>query len=709
MTFSANRPTTTLAILLGLLSLAVPAAANDLYVVDKDLDAIVKFDGATGDLRGTFGSAGGGSANPYGLACASNGNLLVTREGLNDVVEIDNATGALLGVFADTNMSTPEGLTIGPNGNLFVANNGKVVEFDGTTGAFVKNFAEGLPGPLFSLAFGPNGNLFVALGRGARELKGDTGEFVQDLLVPSGGARGLTFGPTGTLFVSFVGTNVVVEFDVISGVPIQTLGGLNAPHGITFGPNGNLFVSNPGTDQILEFDPVAGAFVPFATAGLSIPLELMFGTSSGPCALPPAAEPFSFTSPPSGSQFIPGAPVTVSWTGGAPHWDVSVLLVQASPSFVVITSVASVPNSQGTVQWTLPETLGCGAGYKYQFYVQNAGPTTWTYGPAFDLPCPDPFSFISPPPGSQFIPGQPVTISWTGGAPHWDVSVLLVQTSPGFVVITSVASVPNSQGTVQWTLPETLGCGAGYKYQFYVQNAGPTTWTYGPAFDLPCPDPFSFTSPPPGSRFIPRQPVTISWTGGAPHWDVSVKLIQAAPNFVVITGVASVPNSQGSVDWTLPETLACGAGYRYQFYVENAGPTTWAYGPPFDFPCADRVIFTKVADTETPAPGQAASFTDLSMPSLDGVNVTFTGESTALDGTRIQGVYSSQECLYGENTACETGLVARADTATPQANGIQLRQIVRSPYSVDASTDDGHFLVLFFNYLFFNYLDGSPE
>ena len=264
------------------------AEADSLYVVDNSTDSVLKFRRSHRSLDRYIwlGRRGG---RPYGLTCAPNGNLLVTREENDEVVEFDNATGALVRIFAGTALNNPTGLALGPNGNLFVANrdSSNVVEFHGTTGAFVRIFASGLPGAPFSIAFGPNGNLFVTLGFGggqAVELDGATGAVVRNFY-HIWRPRGLTFGPSGNLFVSSLYTNTVAEFDITSGALVRTLsGGLTHPHGLTFGPNGNLFVADYNPPRVSEFDGASGGVIgPFVTSGPTNPIELMFGPSSGPC------------------------------------------------------------------------------------------------------------------------------------------------------------------------------------------------------------------------------------------------------------------------------------------------------------------------------------------------------------------------------------------------------------------------------------------
>src|SRR5712691_6293883 len=96
-------------------------------------------------------------------------DLFVSSEITHSVLQYNGTTGAFVTAFVPSGsggLVGPQGLTFGPNGNLFVCNlagaNSGVLEYDGTTGAFVRAFVPfgsgGLRNPL-NLTFGPNGNL----------------------------------------------------------------------------------------------------------------------------------------------------------------------------------------------------------------------------------------------------------------------------------------------------------------------------------------------------------------------------------------------------------------------------------------------------------------------------------------------------------------------------------------------------------------------
>ncbi|HEY3246481.1 MAG TPA: hypothetical protein VGM03_24305, partial [Phycisphaerae bacterium] len=230
-------------------------ANGNLFVPSYANSRLIQYDGATGALMGTFVAAGsGGLANPFGQAwapsgnvllssqpapftsdCVSqyngttgaplgnfvclattpccgainlafrpNGNVLVSHLLQNEVREYTYPGGALVRIYSGGGLSGPEGVTIGPNGNLFVcsASNDRVIQFNTTTGAVIGDFVSAGSGGLdvpIDLAFGSNGNLFVssALTNSVLQYNGTTGAFVGAFVTP--GSGGLN-GPSGIVF-----------------------------------------------------------------------------------------------------------------------------------------------------------------------------------------------------------------------------------------------------------------------------------------------------------------------------------------------------------------------------------------------------------------------------------------------------------------------------------------------------------------------------
>jgi hypothetical protein len=125
-------------------------------------------------------------------------------------------------------LSSPGGITLGPDGNVYVAdNNGAVLRYNAATGAYISTFVS----------------------QGSGGLSGLSGNC-------------LAFGPDGNLYVSSANTNQVLEYNGSTGAFIKTFiaagsGGLTDPRGLTFGPDGNLYVTsfnvNSGANGIMRY------------------------------------------------------------------------------------------------------------------------------------------------------------------------------------------------------------------------------------------------------------------------------------------------------------------------------------------------------------------------------------------------------------------------------------------------------------------------
>jgi hypothetical protein len=115
--------------------------------------------------------------------------------------------------------------------------------------------------------------------------------------------------------------------------------------------------------------------------------------------------------------------------------------------------------------------------------------------------------FTAPTNGAIFAPGQPVTISWTGGDPNWLIDISMISTELN-AVQSGEGPVPNT-GTATFTLSSTNGYGfptsCGHTYEFYIQNEPTTQWTYGSQFTIVCQIPVAIEIKP-GSSGAPINP-----------------------------------------------------------------------------------------------------------------------------------------------------------------------------------------------------------
>ena len=156
-------------IALSVLSVVASSAAPVLYSSNFGNNTVTAYDLATGTLIGTPVTAGLELSGLNGMRRDSAGDFIVTGQDTNNIVRY-NSSGALMSVFDPANLaglSSPQDLTFGPDGKLYVASAGsdRIVRYDPATGVFTDTFADvsgmGHAGPI-GVAFGPDGNLYVS-------------------------------------------------------------------------------------------------------------------------------------------------------------------------------------------------------------------------------------------------------------------------------------------------------------------------------------------------------------------------------------------------------------------------------------------------------------------------------------------------------------------------------------------------------------------
>jgi sugar lactone lactonase YvrE len=256
-------------------------AGEQLFVADWENNTILRFDGTSGNYIGTMAtSANSFLSQPDGMALGPNGNLYVAngQSNGNNIVGFDPVTGNYLGVFA-TGGQTPIGMTFGPDGNLYVASRGAegVLKYNGQTGQSMGVFTAATSDANWpwDVAFGPNGNLFVSSFQTSRVLQfnGSTGSYDGIFAGPGTGqgyASGLTFGSDGNIYVAGFYSNAVYQFNGTNGAFLGQFtsgSGLTEPTSLTFGPDGDLYVASQNSDNIFRYDGTTGQFLGDFTTG----------------------------------------------------------------------------------------------------------------------------------------------------------------------------------------------------------------------------------------------------------------------------------------------------------------------------------------------------------------------------------------------------------------------------------------------------------
>jgi hypothetical protein len=209
--------------------------------------------------------------------------------------------GAFLGPAGVSGAETNQGMTLGPDGLLYVAGNnlgsGFIARNNPVTGQFLGYFVDPLVMPDAApyqqpndLSFGTDGFLYSTSQQflpngvtGVVRFNGTTGAFGGVVIPPGNNGLGTPSSvvrmPGGDLLVSdaqrvnrYDGTTLAFEGTFIT----PGSGGIGTVFEFTFGPDGNFYTSDVNNDRVVRFNGSTGAFLG-TFASVDNPRGLTFG------------------------------------------------------------------------------------------------------------------------------------------------------------------------------------------------------------------------------------------------------------------------------------------------------------------------------------------------------------------------------------------------------------------------------------------------
>jgi streptogramin lyase len=214
------------------------------------------------------------NSSPTGITLGPDGNLWFTEQSANKIGRL-TPDGIFTEFTVPTLASAPTGITVGPDGNLwFTEKDGNKIGRVTTTGVFTAEFI--IPTPAsnpIGITVGPDDNLWFTE-QGANKIGRitPTGVFIEFPVTTGGsGPTGITLGPDGNVWFTEQSANQIARISPTGFVtefpPIPTPA--SKPTGITVGPDGNVWFTEQDGNKIGRITPagfVTGAFIIPTTA-----------------------------------------------------------------------------------------------------------------------------------------------------------------------------------------------------------------------------------------------------------------------------------------------------------------------------------------------------------------------------------------------------------------------------------------------------------
>jgi len=268
--------------------------------------------------------------------------------------------------------------------------------------------------------------------------------------------------------------------------------------------------------------------------------------------------PIRVTNPSGGEHWAPRTTHEITWThhpnAGA---NVKIKLFKGG---VFNQWIAGATPNDGAFLWTVPGNLPLAADYTMQIYSATDFSKIDVSDTPFSIAAPA-ITLTSPNGGEAWAPGSKHTITWTHGAGSGaNVKIKLFK---GGVFNQWISGGTENDNALVWRLPPDLPLGDDYEIQIYSATDSNCLDFSNAHFSVEEPD-IQLLYPNGGDRFLPGDPVAITWTSlpgvGA---EVKVKLYKGGAFHSWISG--PTPND-GHLQTYIPLDAANGDDYAIQIY-----------------------------------------------------------------------------------------------------------------------------------------------
>jgi DNA-binding beta-propeller fold protein YncE len=261
-----------LAALVGALALAAPAQAapGDVYVVDRDADAVWKLGSSGGDAVALAQGIPPFTAEPYGMTLGPDGFLYVADEG-GKVFRVDRSTGAVTEV-TDLGSPNPIDVAFDARGRLLMLDysTNAIFVVDRMTGVRTLLFDGPGMGGFNSLAVQRNGTIFIGdegTTDAVHRLSGGILTTIIDSAVDPdlNGPDGVMLSPDERyLYVGSFNVPRFIRYDLRTGAIAKFEIGLN-PYSLALLPSNRLIFSDENNTDLDTVGLTGGATTEFST------------------------------------------------------------------------------------------------------------------------------------------------------------------------------------------------------------------------------------------------------------------------------------------------------------------------------------------------------------------------------------------------------------------------------------------------------------